>query len=360
MKTMVTDVLAFMVLCSNRCVPKTVCTLSTLLLFTGLALAQHTTPGALPESLGITGDANDVTVPTTAGTVLMGGSTDVDQALQWMINRAQGGDVVIIRASGSTGYNEYIYGLGNVNSVETLLIDSREKAMREAVGRRIREAEMLFIAGGDQWNYVKYWKDTEVSKALQYLIDEKKIPIGGTSAGCAVLTGIIFDASYGSAVSKEVLNNPYDTTVSISPSFIQVPFLENTISDQHYSQRERKGRHITFMARMMKDYGIKQPKGIGVDEKTALCIDEKGNAFVFGTNSVYFLISTPDFPEQCKPDMTLTWDVNQRAVHVHTYHGSTQGTPAFNIKKWPASSIEHWCIKDGVLKRVVTGGTLRN
>src|SRR5688572_20937039 len=91
------------------------------------------------EGIGFTGDAADVTVPTELGIVLMGGSTDVDQALQWMIDRAKGGDVIIIRASGSTGYNDYIYELGKVNSVETLLIDSREKALKESVGKRIRE-----------------------------------------------------------------------------------------------------------------------------------------------------------------------------------------------------------------------------
>jgi cyanophycinase len=317
-----------------------------------LLLAQELQPTAY-EGIGITGDATDVTVPTELGIVLMGGSTDVDQALQWMINRAKGGDVVIIRASGSTGYNDYIYELGNVNSVETLLIDSREKALKESVGKRIREAEMLFIAGGDQWNYVKYWKDSEVSKAIQYLIDDKKVPIGGTSAGCAVLSGIIFDASHGSAYSKEVMANPYDTTVSISKSFITAPFLEKTISDQHYSRREREGRHVTFMARMIKDLGIEPAKGIGVDEKTALCIDQDGNAVAYGTNSVYILISEPFKPEQCEPNKPLTFDRNGKAVRAYIYPASFTGAPVYNLKENPPSQPnEFWSVKNGELKRI--------
>lgn len=304
------------------------------------------------ESIGITGNNNDVTVPSELGIVLMGGSTDVDQALQWMISRAQGGDVVIIRASGSTGYNDYIYELGNVNSVETLLIDSRAKAMKPEVGNRIKEAEMVFIAGGDQWNYVKFWKDSEVSKALKYLIEEKKIPIGGTSAGCAVLSGIIFDASHDSALSNVVLANPYDTTVSISKSFIDVPFLTNTISDQHYAQRKREGRHVTFMARMIKDFGIEQPKGIGVDEKTAVCIDREGNAFVFGTNSAYFLIGPSLVPEQCETGKTLTWDIHGKALKAFIVKASLTGNPAFNLKEWPTGTpTEFWFVINGELKR---------
>lgn len=313
-----------------------------------LTYSQETQPTAY-EGIGLSGDAADVTVPTEPGIVLMGGSTDVDQALQWMIDRAKGGDVVILRASGSTGYNNYIYELGKVNSVETLLIDSREKAMKESVGKRIREAEMIFIAGGDQWNYVKYWKDSEVSKAIKYLIEEKKIPIGGTSAGCAVLSGYIFDASRGSAYSKDVMMNPYDTTVSVSKSFITVPFLENTISDQHYSQRERQGRHLTFLARMMKDFNIKQPKGIGVDEKTAVCIDKDGNAFVYGTNSAYFLISNPFMPEQCEPGKPLVF---KQGVEVYLFNGSASGTPMFNLTKGPDyKTMQRWAIEDGMLHR---------
>lgn len=318
---------------------------------------KPTPPGSSTNktsSIGITGDSADVTVPTEPGIVLMGGSTDVDEALQWMIARAQGGDVVIIRASGSTGYNHYIYGLGTVNSVETLLIDSRTKAMKAEVGERIRQAEMLFIAGGDQWNYVTYWKNSEVSKAIQYLIEVKKVPVGGTSAGCAVLSGIIFDAKNGSAVSEDVLPNPYHQTVSLSGSFIELPFLENTISDQHYSQRTRKGRHVTFMARMAKDMGISQPKGIGVDERTAVCIDKDGKASVFGSNKAYFLISNSTLPESCIVNTPLSWDNNDNAVRAYIYQASSAGAPAFNLSTWPDSQpTETWYVENGLLKITV-------
>jgi len=301
-------------------------------------------------SLGITGDKADVQVPTSFGVVLMGGSTDVDEAFRWMIERAKGGDFVVIRASGSTGYNNYIKGLGDLNSVETLLIDSRDKANLAEAGKKIREAEALFIAGGDQANYVNYWADTEVSRAIQYLIEEKRVPIGGTSAGCAVLSEIIFDAKNGSIISSEALQNPFDNRLSISESFIQVPYLANTITDQHYSQRERHGRHMAFMARMMKDHEI-DARGIGVDERTAVCIDHEGNTMVFGSNKAYFLINNGHAAESCLPNTPLHWVQNQEAVRAYIFQGSTQGTTAFNINAWPTSAPQQfWYSEDGVLK----------
>ena len=315
--------------------------------------AQETpTPSTLEKtvSLGITGDKADVQVPTSFGVVLMGGSTDVDEAFRWMIDRAKGGDFVVIRASGSTGYNNYIKGLGELNSVETLLIDSRDKANLKEAAKKIREAEALFIAGGDQANYVNYWTNTEVSRAIQYLIEEKNVPIGGTSAGCAVLSGIIFDAKNGSIISTEALKNPYDSRLSISESFIQIPYLANTITDQHYSQRERHGRHVTFMARMMKDLEI-DARGIGVDERTAVCLDHLGNATVFGSNKAYFLINNGHPAESCLPSTPLHWLHNQQAIRVYIFQVSTEGTDAFNITAWPTNTPhQFWYAENGILK----------
>jgi len=66
----------------------------------------------LPSSIGIVGDTSDVNAVTSLGTVLMGGSTDVDAAMKWMINKSKGGDIIILRSTGSTGYNQYLYDLG--------------------------------------------------------------------------------------------------------------------------------------------------------------------------------------------------------------------------------------------------------
>src|SRR4051812_44737652 len=64
-----------------------------------------------PASLGIIGDTSDVTAKTKYGIVLMGGGKDVDAAFKWMIEKSGGGNVVIIRASGTNAYNPYVFNL---------------------------------------------------------------------------------------------------------------------------------------------------------------------------------------------------------------------------------------------------------
>ena len=95
----------------------------------------------------ITGSIADVATTATGGACLMGGGTDNDDAIKWMIQKSGGGDFVVIRSAGTQAYNDYIYGLGTVNSVETILIDTRAKASIAEIATKIRNAEALFITG---------------------------------------------------------------------------------------------------------------------------------------------------------------------------------------------------------------------
>lgn len=283
----------------------------------------------------LTGNPADVTTTTQSGLVLMGGSTDVDAAIAWLLNRSGGGDIVVIRASGADGYNTYMYNMANVNSVESIIIDSREKANIPAVAQKIRNAEALFIAGGDQWNYVNYWKDTPVEDAINYLINTKQVTVGGTSAGLAVLGKAYYSAQYGTVTSPQALGNPYYKTVTIGANdFISSSFLQNVITDSHYTQRDRQGRHITFMARLIKDYGYTSVKGIGVDEETAVCIDHTGIGTVFGINYAYFLQNNAGPAETCLLKKPLTWNHNSSAVKAYRILGSPTGNGSFNANNW--------------------------
>src|ERR1700687_5210243 len=117
------------------------------------------------------GNPIDITTSTTPGTVLMGGGTDVDAAFQWMCQRSGNGDFLVIRATGTDAYNPYIQQLcPNENSVATLIIPNRAAANDPFVATTIQNAEALFIAGGDQADYINFWKGTPVESALNALI----------------------------------------------------------------------------------------------------------------------------------------------------------------------------------------------
>ena len=135
--------------------------------------------------------------------------------------------------------------------------------------------------------------------------------------------------------------------------FILAPNMQNTITDSHYTQRDRQGRHITFLAKMMKDFGSKKVKGIGVDEKTAVCIDEKGMGKVYGVNSAYFLQNTKKGAEICQADTPLTWNRKNQAVKAYKITGSSTGNGSFNANTWALSGgISYfYYVNNGVLSQ---------
>src|ERR1700755_1209507 len=155
---------------------KTICVVALALFCPGVASA------AKKYTYFRVGNQSDVSPATTAGTVLMGGGTDVDAAFQWMCQRSGNGDFLVIRATGTDAYNPYIQQLcPNENSVATLIIPNLSAANDPQVASIIQHAEALFIAGGDQADYINFWQGTPVQSTVQNLIN-RGVPVGGTSA----------------------------------------------------------------------------------------------------------------------------------------------------------------------------------
>lgn len=231
-------------------------------------------------------------LPNSQMTVLMGGGEDVDDAFKDMMRRAgcdpdassPAGiplDIVVIRASGADGYNPYLMDLGKscADSVETLVIKdpSAISDPNSFVKQKVAAADILFIAGGDQSVYINQWSGTPLEAAIKTLV-AKKVPIGGTSAGMAVLGRVDYSGENGSITSDEALSNPYNRRLTLRTELLdQIPFLGNTITDTHLFERDRMGRLLTFMARMGKDGtgGVSwtSARAIGVSQATALVID---------------------------------------------------------------------------------------
>ena len=55
------------------------------------------------------GNATDVATSPQGCVCLMGGAGEDDHAMAWFLERVDGGDVLVLRCSGSDGYNDYLY-----------------------------------------------------------------------------------------------------------------------------------------------------------------------------------------------------------------------------------------------------------
>lgn len=313
-----------------------------------------------------TGDTTDVSPGNfQAGILLAGGGPDSDAAMRWLLQRADGGDILILRASGSDGYNDYLYeDLGEaVNSVETIRFDGPAAANDPYVLRRILEAEAIFFAGGNQSTYVDYWRDSPVQDALNEVLLNKGITFGGTSAGMAILSGIYYAPENQSLISVEALSDPYhpNTAGFTNQPFLEAPYLTTTFTDTHFEQRDRQGRTLVFLARAFELAGA-NARGISANEASALAIDENGIARAFGEFPVYddyiFLLApgctnAPNGPEQMVAGEPITWNRNGQAVSVYRMPADINGAYTFDLNSWMpldnGGNWEYWTANDGLL-----------
>jgi cyanophycinase len=283
-------------------------------------------PPAKPAGLVdyVTGNAEDADVtPAGPGLILMGGGTDVDAAFTWATPLVNGGDMVILRASGADGYNDYLFSeLGGFDSVHTLLVDTAALAGDPFVAWTLSHAEGVFIAGGDQAKYLSLWKGSAVEDALMDAWARGAV-LGGTSAGTAVLGAFMFAAYNDTVYSDEALADPYNMYMTMERDFLALPPLAKVLTDTHFHERDRMGRLVGFLARVVSDGWASEALGLGVDEATALVVEPSGLGTVLGAGAVYVL-RTAGAPSSCEAGKPLDY----QGLSLHALHaGDTVTLP---------------------------------
>ena len=338
----------------------------------------------------------NVAAPAEPSLVIMGGGPDVDNAFAWMIQRSgvrpgTGGRFVVIRATGTDAYNPYLYysddklgtssqvtadwvggaSLG-LSSVETLVIPDRNAANHPFVNAVVARAQAVFIAGGDQSDYIRYWKNTALHATLDKLIAQN-VPVGGTSAGLAVLGQFDFSAMVDSVSTAEALSNPYNEFMTLDPDplsltggFLTPAAFRNTILDSHLDSRDRMGRLMTFVSRLVAPVGAAGCKGgilaagaspqfgargIGVSVETALLVQGDGLITPFTgrrvtnpsstTESAVYFVRPMEVPKVCNSGAPLS--VAQ--VEVRKLNDSS----VFNLSDWAGKPARYVDVTAGIL-----------
>jgi cyanophycinase-like exopeptidase len=236
--------------------------------------------GAVEGSIGALDAANDA---QSAGRriVLMGGGPEVDRGARLFVEGAIGGDVLVLRATGAVdSYTPYFADeLGadpDAASVATVRLDDASAGADPAVLCRVLGAEALWLAGGDQSDYLVRWP-----AALHDAIAARASAggaLGGTSAGAMALGGVAFDARVDSVTSDEALADPDGAFVTVSASPFAPPELHGVVVDTHFGARDREGRLLAFLAVALVDHadalGDQGALGVGLEEGSAILIDD--------------------------------------------------------------------------------------
>ena len=200
------------------------------------------------------------------------------------------------------------------------------------VAEKIRAAHAIFIAGGDQSNYVRFWTGTPVQEEINAAM-ARGVPIGGISAGLAVQGQFVFTSMIDTITTPEALADPYGPLITLSRDFLNEPGLSGIITDSHFSQRDRMGRSIAFMSRIIQDGWATSIHDIGIDETTAVVLDPSGHAKVLGKGAAYFM-TLDHRPEQCAYKKPLT----VRGAKILKVQAGPNAT--FDFNSWTSPSAE--------------------
>jgi cyanophycinase len=114
--------------------------------------------------------------------------------------------------------------------------------------------------------------------------------------------------------------------VTLRRDFLKIDLLRNILTDTHFAKRNRMGRSLTFLARLMSDGWSPAPREIAVDEKSAVLLEPNGKARIIGSGKGAYFLSVRRGPEVCRDNAPLT------LRDITVYRGPSGSE--FNLKEW--------------------------
>ena len=252
-------------------------------------LAERTGPGYRWWCYGSTRDTQRTPQP---GLLLAGGGDGYDEGMRWLEEHAHGGDMVVVRAIGDVTDDEDKRDMAPLASLQTILVTDRKAASDPFVLKRLHDAEAIFFSGGDQSRYIRYFKGTPLVREVEAAV-KRGVPVGGTSAGLAILGEHCFTAKFDTVTSEEAMRNPRTARIDIEHGFLKMPYLDHVLTDTHFKKRDRMGRLLVFMAHVLAE-GRSWARALAVDEGGAMVVEGDGKGKVVGKGAAWCLQASRD------------------------------------------------------------------
>ena len=164
------------------------------------------------------------------------------------------------------------FATAGATNVEFPIVDRRSRAQDEGIAAKIREADGVFLGGGDQVHLVATIGGSKVGAAIRDAYHRGAV-VCGTSAGAAALTETILAGGEPDEGGRMV-------DMHIGPGLGLLGF--HSMIDTHFAERRRLHRLFVAIA------GNPELMGLGIDEDTALVVRGHLGAVV-GAGGVTFV-----------------------------------------------------------------------
>jgi beta-aspartyl-peptidase (threonine type) len=235
------------------------------------------------------------------GLVLAGGGAETSMppaALRWMSDHLgatatkRAGNVVILRASDGRETTDQFFAGGRFAFVEEILLaPCVSRAGVDSIAEHVDRADAVFFSGGDQSHYAA-WQGSKLLAAVRRLYARGGL-VGGGSAGLAIQGALAYDSVAADALhpgdddyavtTANAVANPLEPEISFSALFAWPP-LRETITDTHVRERDRFGRTVAFLARILHaGRGTAPYYALGVDRGSVVLVESDGSAVLHTT-----------------------------------------------------------------------------
>lgn len=213
--------------------------------------------------------------------IIIGGNEKKDEErkiLKEVARRAGSGKLVVVTvatAEPQESFEEYreIFTELGVKKIAHLDVRLREEAKSEERVKILDGASVVFFTGGDQLKITSQLGDSAVYQTIEKIYQEGGT-IAGTSAGASVMSETMLVDGKGDE------SHQVGKLLGMAPG---LGFVRNVVIDQHFAERGRLGRLLGAIAQNPRHLGI------GIDENTAIVIQDQESFEVIGQGAVYVL-----------------------------------------------------------------------
>jgi cyanophycinase len=218
--------------------------------------------------------------------------------LQEVAKQANGGRLLVCTVASDEpdaiwkDYRKVFARLG-VRRVAHLDISDREDILQQPPDGLLDDARVVFFTGGGQLKITTRFGGTMLCSAVERFY-RRGGTVAGTSAGASVLADTMLVSGEGEASHR------IEANLLMAPG---LGFIRDVIIDQHFAERGRIGRLLGAVAQNPRLLGL------GIDEDTAVVVDQERTLSVLGAGAVYVAdareVSYTNVAEE-SPDRTLS------------------------------------------------------
>ncbi len=213
--------------------------------------------------------------------IIIGGHEDKEndkEILKIVAKHVGDGRLCIVTVASSVGdeqweeYSRVFKSLG-IKKLTHLDVVHRTESIDHRALKAVKDADAVFFTGGDQLKITSELGGTLVADRINEIYHNGGV-IAGTSAGASVMGEIM------------MVSGDADKTFRIGAGLNMSPglgFAPKLLIDQHFAERGRIGRLLAAVAHNPRYLGI------GIDEDTAIVMDESKCFKVIGSGAVYVI-----------------------------------------------------------------------